>query len=256
VASLNVSRPAINAIQDIGTLNPPATAAATIGTPVTKRGRTTGRTYGTVDTVDATIELWDGGARRIFRQQIGVWRQKASNWMFIAPGDSGSVLIDNSGLVSVPRVLGLLFAGSTGNPFIVDGAYAWANPINAVRFSLGIDIFAPKPKEKDKEKDTKEKDWKEEEEKDSDKLSPKEEESNIAAEGLLGGREQPGFGRSAAYGRESGPLSERLTRLEASVDELRHFVLSRDRPDVRGRQFGDAESSASSPRESEDERGS
>jgi hypothetical protein len=246
VAKVGLARPVLNAIQDTGTLTPPATMGATIGWPVTKRGRTTGLTFGTVDTVDGTIELWDAGVRRIFKQQIGIWRHKERNWAFAQPGDSGSVVVDRAN----NKIVGLLFAASDP-PFRVPGAYGWANPIAKVLYSLGVAIYAPKPKEKDKEK---EKEEEKEIEKDWDKLSPKEEENNLSAEVLLGRRRHPRSGiPSASHYHEEGPLYERLARLEASVDELRHFIVGRDRPDVGTRAAEDEEADGSSPSESEGE---
>jgi hypothetical protein len=250
VVMLNSSRPAINAILDIGTLNAPGTLGATsnmIGWTVVKRGRTTALTYGTIDTVDGTVKVLDAGVERIFKRQIGIWRIRERNWSFGGPGDSGSVVVD----LTNRRVIGLFFAVSNP-PFMYPGAYGWANHISAVRYSLNVDIFAPKSKEKDKEKD------KEGEKLTGEKLTGEKlilkEEDKLSAEALVGDRSASAFAESAARGHDDGPMSERLARLEASVEELRHFILSGDRPDVSRGVSGNAGTDESSPDDSEGKR--
>jgi hypothetical protein len=228
VVMLNSSRPAINAIQEIGTFNPPATMGATsnmIGWPVLKRGRTTGLTFGTIDTVDGTISLYDGGAYRVFKRQIGIWRTREKNWSFLRPGDSGSVLVDQTN----KRVIGLLFASSS--PFgTYPNSYGWANRFESVRYSLQVDIYAPKPKEKDKEKE------KESEKISGEKLSGEKfamaESDDFSVAALAGSDTTPQAAATDVNGgRDEGPMSDRLARLEASVEELQHFIRRDDRPD-------------------------
>jgi len=229
---LNTSRPAVNEIAGYGALRPPGVLGVTsnmIGWPVVKRGRTTGLTYGTIDTIDATVKVLDAGVERIFKRQIGIWRVKAMNWSFGRPGDSGSVVVDQTNR----RVIGLYFASSTPL-FTFQDSYGWANKITSVLYTLGIEIFAPKGKEKDKEKD------KEGEKFGGEKLVPKEEDK-LSGEALIGERSVPAFAEGGAQVQEQGPLYERLARLEASVGELRHFILDRDRPDVAGTAPDEAE---------------
>lgn len=197
VLRLNAARPAINAIQDFGPIDHHPTLRAQLGWPVVKRGRTTWLTYGTIDAVDVTLRLDDAGTERVFKEQIGVWRVYARNRAFLLPGDSGSVLLDRTNR----RVVGLLFAGGKGSLFTADGAYGYANPIESVLYALGVEIFAPKVKEKDKEKDG---------EKDDEKLREK-----IQKE-----KDRDVLDASA---------QERLSRLEAAVGDLRHFIDAQDR---------------------------
>jgi hypothetical protein len=226
VALLNFARPAINAIQEMPPLNTVPTMAAQLGWPVTKRGRTTGRTYGTVDSVDATISFQQAGVWRTWKKQIGIWRNKSQNWSFALDGDSGSVVLDSTNR----RIVGLLFANSDP-PFQANGAYAYANPIASVLFALNVRIFNPKTKEKEKEKDF-EKDL----EKEDDKLGAGKERMIEGIQPLeypLGRQPSDIVGPSVGAGglQDPGPLHERLSRLEASMEELQHFILKRDRPD-------------------------
>ena len=105
------------------------TAPAAVGTPVRKRGRTTGLTFGTVDTVDLTLTLDYGGGigNRTLTRQVGIRPDTGSSPRFGAPGDSGSVVVDGSN-----RVVGLYFAGFDG------GGYGVANPIGPVLSALGV----------------------------------------------------------------------------------------------------------------------
>jgi hypothetical protein len=216
VLLLNGARPAINAIQDFGTLVAPGTLNVTsnmIGWPVVKRGRTTGLTYGTIDTIDASFEMWDGGVRRIFKRQIGIWRNKTMNWSFGRPGDSGSVVVD----ITNRRVIGLYFASSTP-PFTFDNSYGYANRISSVLFSLGVQIFAPKPKEKDKEKDKEDDKFR-----GGEKLMRKEIEDFQMGPGGGGQAENP-LGQSLDASYEAGPVTDRLAKLEKDLGELQHFI--------------------------------
>jgi hypothetical protein len=107
------------------------TAPAAVGTSVRKRGRTTGLTFGTVDTVDLTltVDYGDGIGNRTLSRQVGVKPDLAHSSRFGGPGDSGSVLVDGAN-----RVVGLYFAG--------DDAYGYgiANPIGPVLSTLGVDL--------------------------------------------------------------------------------------------------------------------
>jgi hypothetical protein len=204
-----------------------------IGDRIKKQGRSSGLTYGDVDTLDATVKIRDSaGVERTFRNQIGIWRAHGVNDVFISQGDSGSVFVNYYN-----QVAGLLFAGSAGNPFLPDGAYGYANPIGEVLSTLNIRIASPP---KTKEQKDKEKDKEKEREKDEfgEKLAPKEQDNllfggiareSVSSEAQAAGRTQ----RPEMSGPDYiGPLAERLSKLEATVDELRHFINPADRPDL------------------------
>lgn len=187
---------------------------AQIGDRVRKRGRTSGMTWGDIDTVDATLSVDEAGTTRTFKNQIGIWRADGvSNW-FAQPGDSGSVVFHPSS----SRISGLVFAGSAGNPFLPDGAYAYANPIGAVMSALNVRIATP-PKTKE---------GKDGKEKDKDNLLEKlrKEMDNLARFDYADAR------ASESMSWQPGPLRDRLEQLEASVEELRHFIGTAQRPVV------------------------
>jgi hypothetical protein len=98
---------------------------------VRKRGRTSGLTFGTVDTVDLTITLdyGDGIGNRTLSRQVGVRPDVTRSSRFGGPGDSGSVLVDGAN-----RVVGLYFAGDDTS------GYGIANPIGPVLSALGVDL--------------------------------------------------------------------------------------------------------------------
>lgn len=74
----------------------------TVGTIVTKKGRTSNVTTGRVIGIHATVAVdYGGGFRAIFNDQIITTNMSA-------PGDSGSLLLDSS-----KYIVGLLFAGSS-----------------------------------------------------------------------------------------------------------------------------------------------
>ena len=92
------------------------------GDPVTKSGRTTGVTIGTVDSVNTTAVVNYGatcGAARFVRQVV------ITPGSFSTGGDSGSAILDSDTLIPV----GLLFAGSAASTI--------ANPMWAVYLSTG-----------------------------------------------------------------------------------------------------------------------
>jgi hypothetical protein len=107
------------------------TAAAAVGAAVRKRGRTTGLTFGTVDTVDLTLTLdyGSGIGNRTLTRQVGIRPDTARSSQFGGPGDSGSVVVDGAN-----RVVGLYFAGLDG------GGYGVANPIGPVLSALGVGL--------------------------------------------------------------------------------------------------------------------
>jgi hypothetical protein len=123
-------------IVDIG--NVAGTNTVSLGQAVRKRGRTTGLTYGVVDTIDLTvaIDYGDGLGTVTLAHQIGIKPDTAHNPMFGDHGDSGSVVLNNG-----REVVGLYFAGdSTG--------YGIANPIAAVLTALNVSMCVAKKIEK------------------------------------------------------------------------------------------------------------
>jgi hypothetical protein len=100
---------------------------------VRKRGRTTGLTYGTVDSVSLSVKVdyEDGIGEKILSNQIGITPDTAQNASFGTNGDSGSVVVDNN-----RKIVGLYFAGS-------DDGYGVANPIADVLTALNISICTP-----------------------------------------------------------------------------------------------------------------
>lgn len=119
-------------IVGIGTVTGQASAALNVA--VRKRGRTTGLSYGTVDSVSlsVSIDYGDGIGTRILTNQIGIDPDTTRNALFGDHGDSGSVVVDDS-----RRVLGLYFAGS-------DDGYGVANPIAAVLSALNVSLCVGK----------------------------------------------------------------------------------------------------------------
>ena len=107
------------------------TSEAMIGSAVQKCGRTTGCTFGTVGSIDATLSLDYGGGLgvRTLRRQIRVDTELSRSARFSQQGDSGSVVMDAEN-----RVIGLLFGGSS------DGSTTFANPIGVVLFELDVDL--------------------------------------------------------------------------------------------------------------------
>ncbi|MFI5898345.1 hypothetical protein ACIA5D_50550 [Actinoplanes sp. NPDC051513] len=209
---------------------------AAIGDRVKKHGRSSGTTWGDVDTVDATISLIDGGVNRVFRRQIAVWRADGVSSTFVCPGDSGSAVV----IAYSNQVVGLLFAGGGGNPFFPDGALAYCNPIVDVLYAMDATVYAPKTKEKDKDKDH---------EKLGGEKAMKEQDVQLAAKlaveaALVDPVGEAYFTAEQEQGSTSAPMAERLARLEASVNELRHFIRPQDRDEPIRPQMGDDESGA------------
>jgi hypothetical protein len=124
-------------IVDIGAVAGTNTAALNMA--VRKRGRTTGLTSGSVDSISlsVSIDYGDGIGVKTLTNQIGIQPDKTKNPLFSDHGDSGSVVVDGSN-----KVIGLLFAGSS------DGSSV-ANPIAAVLAALNIDLCVSKSLIKD-----------------------------------------------------------------------------------------------------------
>ena len=115
-------------IADIGKVA--GTAAATLGQAVRKRGRTTGLTYGFVESVSLSVNI-DYGAgigTKTLTNQIGIRPDTAHNAAFGDHGDSGSAVVD-AGV----HVVGLHFAGSS------DG-HGIANVISNVMTALNVSM--------------------------------------------------------------------------------------------------------------------
>jgi len=103
----------------------PTTIAATLDLPVQKYGRTTGLTTGTITGVNATVLITYDKGRARFVQQIVV---SAGSGAFSASGDSGSLIVTQSG----NHPVALLFAGSSTSTI--------GNPIDLVLGSFGVTI--------------------------------------------------------------------------------------------------------------------
>lgn len=116
-------------VEGIGTID--GQVQANVGTAVQKCGRTTGCTFGTVASIDATLSLdyGDGLGTRTLRRQIRIATNESLSSRFSQQGDSGSVVMDLK-----RYVLGLLFAGSS------DGSTTFANPIGTALDDLDADL--------------------------------------------------------------------------------------------------------------------
>jgi hypothetical protein len=105
-------------ILDIGRVS--ETRTPEVGLAVTKSGRTTAITSGSIDVLDASVTVgYGGGNTALFENQILTGDMSD-------PGDSGSLLVD----AETHRAVGLLFAGS-------DQVTVY-NPIGRVTELLGI----------------------------------------------------------------------------------------------------------------------
>jgi hypothetical protein len=113
------------------------TATATMGMAVRKRGRTTGLTYGTVDSVDLSVSLdyGDGLGTVTLTHQIGIAVDTSHSTQIGDHGDSGSVVVDG-----YANVVGLYFAGNTA------GTHGVANPIADVLSALNVSVCTSKAK--------------------------------------------------------------------------------------------------------------
>lgn len=135
-------------IVDIGRVN--GTAAASLGEAVRKRGRTTGLTYGFVESVSLSVNIdyGDGIGVRTLTNQISIRPDTAHNAAFGDHGDSGSAVVDGS-----VNVVGLHFAGSSDGHGI---ANVIANVLSALNVSMCTGITkAPIKDIKDSHKELK-----------------------------------------------------------------------------------------------------
>ena len=117
--------------------------SAVPGTPllnacVRKSGRTTGLTHGRIDLVNTSLTVSYCGNPTRFVQLFRIKPdgtcgacQDPTCLAFVKPGDSGSAVVDNSGL---PKIVGLIFArdSATGS--------GYANRIDLVLSALGLDL--------------------------------------------------------------------------------------------------------------------
>jgi hypothetical protein len=188
-------------IQGIGFYNGPALTQ--INNRVVKRGRTTGLTYGDVDSVDLTVTIFEAGVSRTFKHQIGIWRAAGVNDVWGNKGDSGSVVVGWPNYRN--DIVGLHFAGSTGNPFFPDGAFGIANPIFAVLDQLNVEVCRPpKGKEsKDKEK-----------EREKDGLDP------VGAPGIMKEKDRDLLGSQSALHQKVSAEAQLLSELVACCSSL------------------------------------
>lgn len=102
------------------------TLAPSLGQSVTKYGRTTGQTTGTVVGVDVTLQVGYYSGTALFENQIAV----QGKGQFSRSGDSGSLIVSGSG----SRPVGLLFAGG--------GKYTFANEIDRVLADFNVTVDA------------------------------------------------------------------------------------------------------------------
>jgi hypothetical protein len=127
VISINSGKTTDCSIEQIGDVK--GTAAASLNEAVRKRGRTTGLTFGKVNSVDAsvTINYGDGLGNHTLKNQIRVEPDTTQNPAFSDHGDSGSTVVDANN-----KVVGLLFGGST--------AATYCCPIQFVLDELNVDL--------------------------------------------------------------------------------------------------------------------
>jgi hypothetical protein len=127
VVSINSSKSTDCSIEQIGAVKGKATA--TLNAAVRKRGRTTGLTYGKVNSIDASVSIpyGDGLGTHTLKNQIRIEPDTAQSAQFSDHGDSGSVVVDGNN-----NVIGLLFGGSP--------SATYANPIQYVLDELDVDL--------------------------------------------------------------------------------------------------------------------
>ena len=215
-------------IVDVGYVT--GTAVASVGMDVRKRGRTTGLTYGTVDSLNLTVSIpyCNGLGTRTLTNQILIEVDESRSPQFGAGGDSGSVVVDENG-----KVVGLYFAGDDS------GMVGVANPINDVLTALDVSIcslvkkrepdttikkqeYEPMPKKQEYEPMPKKQEY--------EPMPKKQEYEPIkgAREPIKGGME-PVMPGAPPIGPD--PLEERISRIEAALAQLTHFIAPESRPE-------------------------
>jgi hypothetical protein len=223
-------------IVDIGAVA--GTAAASIGMAVRKRGRTTGLTHGTVDSISLSVNVdyGDGIGNRILTNQIGIAPNTTLNPSFGERGDSGSVVVNAS-----RQVVGLYFAGAS------DGTGV-ANPIAAVLSALNISMCTGgikklEIKELKREKlERKElkiekveiKEFKREKPEIKELKIEKREIKEFKPEKLEIEHKAPDLGGNLPTPSTQGSssLEERVAQLEQVIGQLVTFITPGERPDL------------------------
>ncbi|WP_159650950.1 hypothetical protein [Vibrio atypicus] len=107
--------------------------AASPGQAVMKYGRTTGFTQGSVDSINATVNVCYEGSSSCTKLARFVGQVIITPGTFSAGGDSGSLIVTSSG----NNPVGLLFAGSS--------SYTIASPIDLVLTEFGVTIDSNTP---------------------------------------------------------------------------------------------------------------
>jgi hypothetical protein len=90
--------------------------------PLRKSGRTTATTTGSVDMLNATVDVSYGGSL------VATYENQIVAGAMSSPGDSGSLVVDGTD----PLAVGLLFAGSDTSTII--------NPIDRVLDLLSVEF--------------------------------------------------------------------------------------------------------------------
>jgi hypothetical protein len=231
VISIDSGRSSQCQIADIGLVR--GTTAATLGMAVRKRGRTTLLTYGTVDglSLSINIDYGDGIGVRTLTNQVSIAADTTLNPLFSDHGDSGSVIVNDSGFV-----VGLLFAGA--------GASTVANPIAAVLSELNISMCVGKSviKDiKDGRKDfIKDKEIRKEVIKDIKEIRKELLPDNKAVKDLRDGIPKvpdipgPGPGPVGPQPGGQAALEQRLAAVESRLSQLTGFIGQELRPDLAG----------------------
>ncbi|MFY9610890.1 MAG: hypothetical protein WAU45_20055 [Blastocatellia bacterium] len=123
------------AIEDIGTISSVVKAPA-VGLAVTKSGRTTGNTIGSISSISTTVSVRypkscgsGGGTLFTFANQVVI-----NSSTFSAGGDSGSLIVSNNSQ-SCRQPVALLFAGSSTSTI--------GNPISLVLTRLSTSLGSP-----------------------------------------------------------------------------------------------------------------
>jgi hypothetical protein len=230
VISIDSGRSSQCQIADIGLVR--GTTAATLGMAVRKRGRTTLLTYGTVDGLSGSVNIdyGDGIGVRTLTNQVSIAADTTRNPLFSDHGDSGSVIVDDSGFV-----VGLLFAGA--------GTSTVANPIAAVLSELNISMCVEKSLIKDI-KDSR-KDFIKDKEIRKDLIKDKEIRKDLlpdnkALKDLRDGIPKipdiPGPGPGPVESQPGGQaaLAQRLAAVESRLSQLTGFIGQELRPDLAG----------------------
>src|SRR6266567_5848928 len=209
VISIDSGRSSQCQVADIGLVR--GTTTATLGMPVRKRGRTTLLTYGSVDglALSVNIDYGDGIGVRTLTNQISIAADTTRNPLFSDHGDSGSVIVNDSGFV-----VGLLFAGA--------GTSTVANQIAAVLSELNISMCVGKSIIKDIKDIRKD-------------LLPDNKILKDVRDGII---------KPVAENRGPGPvetqpggqaaLEQRLASVESMLGQLTGFIGQELRPDLTG----------------------